>query len=126
MEKEIKRLPDLELEVMLVIWQGEEALHTGEIHQRLAGGKKRPIQAIQTVLSRLEEKGFVRREKVGRLNYFYPLVAAETYRTQETATFLEKMYGNSPARLVAALMQSAAISGDDLAEIRRILERGNQ
>jgi len=123
MGKEMKRLPDLELETMLVIWQSEDTLHTGEIHQRLAGNKKRPIQAIQTVLSRLEEKGFVRREKIGRLNYFHPLIIQESYRTQETASFLEKLYGNSPARLVAALVQSESISTEDLAEIRRILDR---
>lgn len=123
MEKDIKRLPDLELEVMLIIWQSGKDLHTGEIHQRLLGGKKRPIQAIQTVLSRLEEKGFVRREKVGRLNYFHPIVEEEAYRARETASFLEKLYGNSPVRLVAALVQSESMSADDLAEILRIIDR---
>lgn len=124
-KNKIKRLPDLELEVMLTIWQSGGTPHTGEIHQRLADGKKRPIQAVQTVLTRLEEKGFVRREKVGRLNYFYPLIEEDVYREQETASFLEKLYGNSPARLVAALVQSDSISEDDLAEIRRTLERGD-
>ena len=124
MEKEKKRLPDLELEVMLAVWKSEQALHTGEIHQRLSSGKKRPIQAIQTVLSRLGEKGFVRCEKTGRLNYYYPLVEEEAYRAQETASFLEKLYGNSPARLVAALVQNAVLNENDLAEIRRILEQG--
>lgn len=123
MQKEIKRLPDLELEVMLAIWKSGAVLHTGEIHQKLSVDKKRPIQAIQTVLSRLEEKGFVQREKIGRLNYFRPMIAEEAYRTQETASFLEKLYGNSPVRLVAALVQSESISAEDLAEIKRILER---
>lgn len=125
MEHKIKRLPDFELEVMLVIWQNGTKLHTGEIHSKITNSKVRPIQAVQTVLTRLEEKGFVRREKLGRLNYFYPTIAVETYREQETASFLEKLYGNSPARLVAALVKSDAISDDDLAEIRRVLERGD-
>lgn len=123
MEKEIKRLPDLELEAMLVIWKSGKPLHTGEIHQTLTAVKKRPIQAIQTVLSRLEEKGFIRREKIGRLNYFDPIIAEEAYRTQETASFLEKLYGNSPALLVASLVRNDSISAEDMAEIKRILER---
>ncbi len=122
MNREIKRLPELELEAMLTIWKSDKALNTGEIHQRLM--KQRPLQVTQTVLSRLEEKAFVRREKQGRLNYFYPLVAEEDYRAKETASFLEKLYGNSPARLVAALVQSESLSAEDLAEIKRILERG--
>ncbi len=122
MNKEIKRLPDLELEAMLTIWKSDKTLNTGEIHQRLM--KQRPLQVTQTVLSRLEEKAFVRREKIGRLNYFQPLVAEEDYRAMETSSFLEKLYGSSPARLVAALVESESISAEDLAEIRRILERG--
>jgi predicted transcriptional regulator len=123
MEQKIPRLPDLELEVMLAVWKSETTPHTGEIHQRLSScsGKKRPIQVVQTVLSRLEEKGFLKREKLGRLNYYAPLVEEEAYRANETASFLAKLYGNSPARLVAALLQST--SEEDLAEIRRMLER---
>jgi predicted transcriptional regulator len=124
MEQEIKRLPDLELEAMLVIWQSERALHTGEIHRLLTSGKERPHQVTQTVLSRLEDKSFLRREKIGRLNYFYPLVAQADYRASETASFLEKLYGSSPARLMAALVESETISAEDIAEIKRILERG--
>lgn len=124
MEKELKRLPDSELEAMLAIWKSGKALHTGEIHQQLDARKKRPLQAVQTVLSRLEEKGFVRREKIGRLNYFSPIIVEDVYRERETASFLEKLYANSPARLVAALVQSDAMSAEDLAEIRQILEKG--
>jgi predicted transcriptional regulator len=124
MEQEMKRLPDLEFEAMLAIWKSAAALHTGEIHQRLTVGKPRPHQVTQTVLSRLEEKGFLKREKIGRLNYFSALVAEADYRAKETATFLEKLYGNSPAKLVAALVEGENISAEDLAEIKRILERG--
>lgn len=124
MGKEFKRLPDLELEVMLAIWGSDEPMHTGEIAQRLDKSKIRPIQAVQTVLSRLGEKGFVRCEKKGRFNYYYPLVAEENYLKDETASFLEKLYGNSPSKLVAALVKSAPMSEEDLSEIRKILEAG--
>ncbi len=123
MDREIKRLPDLELEAMLVIWSSGKVLNMGEIHQQLTAGKTRPYQVTQTVLSRLEDKGFVRREKRGRQNFFHPLVAERDYRERETSTFLEKLYGNSPARLVAALVESENINVDELAEIKRLLEQ---
>ncbi len=123
MAREIKRLPDSELEAMLVIWNSGKVLNMGEIHQQLAAGRERPYQVTQTILSRLEEKAFVRREKRSRQNFFHPLVDEADYRERETATFLEKLYGNSPARLVAALVESENISEDDLAEIKRLLEQ---
>ena len=124
MEKKLPRLPDLELEVMQAVWKSEATPHTGEIHQRLAQAKKRPIQVVQTVLGRLEEKGFLKREKLGRLNYYTALIAEDIYRANDTASFLAKLYGNSPARLVAALLSSKSTSEEDLAEIRLMLERG--
>ncbi len=123
MKREIKRLPDSELEVMLIIWNSDKALNMGEIHQQLTDIKTSPYQVTQTILSRLEEKAFVRREKRGRQNFFTPLVAEREYRARETATFLERLYGNSPARLLATLVESESISEGDLAEMKRILER---
>lgn len=122
MKKDIKRLPDLELEAMLIIWKSEKALHTGEIHRLMSNAKERPHQVTQTVLGRLEEKAFVKREKIGRLNYFNALVSEADYRTSETASFLEKLYGNSPALLMAALVQNDKLSAEDLAEIKRMLD----
>jgi predicted transcriptional regulator len=114
MEQKIPRLPDLEFEVMLAVWKSETPTHTGEIHKRLSSGKKRPIQVVQTVLGRLEDKGFLKREKIGRRNYYSPFVAEEVYRANETASFLARHYDNSPARLVAALLRSESTSAEDL------------
>ena len=124
MEQKMKRLPDLELEVMLIIWRSDKVLHTGDIHRRLTADRSLPRQSTQTVLGRLEDKGFVRREKIDNNNYFHPLVAEQDYCAKETATFLEKMYGNSPAKLVTALAENDIISAEDADEIKRILERG--
>ncbi len=124
MEQKMKRLPDLELEVMLIIWRSDKVLHTGDIHRRLTADRSLPRQSTQTVLGRLEDKGFVRREKIDNNNYFHPLVAEPDYCAKETATFLEKMYSNSPTKLVTALVKNDIISAEDAAEIKRILDRG--
>ena len=124
MEQKMKRLPDLELEAMLVIWHSDRVMHTKDIHKQLKADRPILRQATQIVLSRLEDKGFLRREKIGNNNYFHPLVAEKDYCAKETVTFLEKMYGNSPTKLVTALAENDIISAEDADEIKRILERG--
>lgn len=119
----MKKLPDAELEVMLAIWKSERPMHTGEILKRLPPEKQGRIQALQVLLGRLAEKGFVDCEKIGRLNYYTPLVPEQEYRSLETATFIERLYGNSPARLVAALVREGSLDEQTLAEIRLILDR---
>lgn len=119
---QLKKLPDAELEVMLAIWKSERPLHTGEILKRLPPEKQGRIQALQVLLGRLAEKGFVLCEKTGRFNYYTSLVPEQQYRSLETATFIERLYGNSPARLVAALVQEGGLDAQTLAEIRQILD----
>lgn len=71
---EWKRLPDSELEIMLIIWEARGQISTSDIMQRLK--KKKSLQLVQNSLNRLEGKGFVRCEKIGRLNHYTALVPA--------------------------------------------------
>lgn len=120
MEK-IKRLPDTELQVMLIIWRQSKAIHTGEIIQKLGTKKKFNLQSVQSTLTRLLGKNFIRCEKIGRLNYYTPLIDENEYRDQETETFIEQMYHNSPAKLITALLSKQTMSKSDIEEIRRML-----
>lgn len=120
----LKRLSESELDVMLVVWRAQEALDTGEVARRLQKGWK--IQAVQVVLGRLVNKGYLFCEKIGRLNYYTPLVAEADYRAAETETFVEKLYRNSPKSLIAALVQSQPLSKEDFEEIRALLDRGEE
>lgn len=120
MEK-IKRLPDAELQVMLIIWRQGKAIHTGEIIQKLGTKKKCNLQSVQSTLNRLLGKNFIRCEKIGRLNYYTPLIDENEYRDQETETFIEQMYHNSPAKLITALLSKQTMSESDIEEIRRML-----
>lgn len=122
----IKRLPDSELEVMLVIWRHNVATHTGEILQTLNLKKQTNLQTVQSTLNRLLNKGFVHCDKIGRLNYYTPLINENIYRDQETKTFIERMYHNSPAKLISALLSKQGMSEDEIEEIRQMLEKGGE
>lgn len=125
MEK-IKRLPDSELEVMLIIWRHGETIHTGEILQKLNAKKQCNLQTVQSTLNRLLNKAFVHCDKVGRLNYYTPLIDENRYRDQETETFIERMYHDSPAKLITALLSKQEMSEDEIEDIRRMLEKGGE
>lgn len=115
---------DSELEVMLIIWDGKEKVSTSDIMQHLK--EKKSVQLVQNALNRLEGKGFVRCEKIGRLNHYTPLVSLDEYREKETSSFLEKMYQNSGSKLFAALIENDALSEDDIQKIKALLEKGKE
>ena len=116
-----KRLPDSELEVMLIIWDGERLVSTSDIMQRIK--EKKSVQLIQNSLNRLESKGYLKCEKIGRLNHYTPLIPLSEYRSQETASFLEKFYQNSGGKLFATLIENSSLSTADIETIKILLEK---
>lgn len=121
-----KRLPDAELEVMLLIWQSRESVHTGVLLQRLRENKDCNLQMLQSTLNRLLSKGFIKCEKLGRLNYYTALVDAEQYRIREAGGMIEKLYENSPAKLFAALFKNNALNEDEITALKRLLEESGE
>ncbi len=124
--KYFKRLPDAELEVMLLIWQSLESIDTGELLQRLRQRKDCNLQMLQSTLNRLVSKQFIKCEKIGRLNYYTPLVNVEDYRIHEAGGMIEKLYENSPAKLFATLFKSNSLSEEDIEALKKLLEESGE
>lgn len=119
--REIRRLPESELDIMLCVWNGGDGGVTApEILSRL----ERPLtaSALHSYLKRLEEKGFLLCRKDGRTNCYTALISRTEYQEREGKTVLEKLYGNSIKRFTAALYDGGALSREELTELRRYLD----
>lgn len=116
----MKRLPDAEFAVMQEIWDTENIpVSTADIKSSLKTKKEWNMSALQTVLSRLEEKGFVVSEKNGRNRYYTPAVTREDYLAAEREAFAERVGAKSLPGLVAAMFDGRKISP---AEERELLD----
>lgn len=118
----MKRLPDSELEIMLVIWRAKTPVTAAYVGEQLAW-KHWAQTTVLNFLSRLTEKGYLTFTKTGKTKYFSPLITEETYLQQESKSFLEKLYGSSVKNMVAYLYDSHSISDGDLEELRLFLEQ---
>lgn len=124
MDKEIRRLPDSELEIMQLLWDRESAASWSEIGEALKDSHPMAKTTILTLLSRLAEKGFVSVSKAGRGSVYAPLVEKRDYLAAQGSRFYEKICGGSMSTLATALCDSG-ISREDLAELRRLLEENS-
>jgi len=118
----IKRLPDSELEIMMVIWEAGQQVSSTYIIEKLKGEKDWAHTTILNFLSRLVDRGFLETSKQGRFNYYNPLISEKDYLQKESKTFLEKMHKNSLKSLVAALYDGEAISKEDLEELSNFVD----
>ena len=121
----IERLPDADLEVMQALSRQEKYPVSSAALMEALAGRRWPTATLLQLLSRLEKRGFVKREMEGRNNLYTPLVRREDYLSAESRAFLQRLHGGSLPSLVAALMDSRAISRRDLEELEEILRGGD-
>ncbi len=122
MSKNTKRLPDSELDIMLIIWDAGEPVSRSYIEKRINEKKNLATTTILSLLSRLIDKGFVHSEKQGKSNIYSALVPENNYIQSEGKSMLEKLYGNSLKNFVASLYDGKRVDQAELSELRAFLD----
>ena len=117
----LTRLPEAELAVMRAVWRLTPPAPTGAIRAELEKTRPWNLSALQTLLSRLTERGFLSAGKEGRQRAYTPLVSEADYLAFENRPFLAGRPGALPG-LVASLYESRTITREDLAELRAFLD----
>lgn len=79
-----------------------------------------------TTLRRMEEKGLVRCEMVGKGKSYTPAVEQEQAEIQETRSFLDRVYRGSVGLMMSAMAQRQELSPEDIAELRDILRKAEE
>lgn len=120
-KKTHQRLPDSELDIMLILWNNHPPMSRAEIEEILNEKKALSPTTILTLLSRLEKKGFVFVEKQGKTNLYTPLVEQEEYQQGESQNLLEKLYGNSLKKFVSSLYNGRKLDSDDIRELSELI-----
>ena len=115
----MKRLPDAELEVMKALWAAGDDVPRSALDAGLTPFGWAP-NTVNTYLSRLADKGFVRVRRAGRENRYAPLVGREEYLAFDSRAVLDRLYG-TPRNFVAALARDGLDRGE-LEELQALLE----
>lgn len=122
----IKRLPESELKIMMIIWESDQPVTSAYVMENLPNEIKWAQTTVLNFLARLVERGFLDLSKKGRVNYYTPLVEEDDYLHQESKSFLKKMHMGSVKSFVAALYDGEAIDEEDLLELKKYVEEVSQ
>jgi predicted transcriptional regulator len=116
-----RRLTDLELELMQVLWDRGEAT-VKDVASALP--KERPLAytSVATILKVLENKKYVASRKTDRAHTYSPLFTREEYQTNSVTDLLGRVFRSGPSRLVLHLLQDGQFSAEELENIRSLLE----
>ena len=110
-------LTRFEMDVMNRLWKLGRA-SVREIHEELPGPKRPAYTTVQTIVTRLHEKGAVRQvRKIGNAHIYEPALQKESAYRRLINDLLELLGGSRP--LMAHLVESKRISLEDLKELEQ-------
>ncbi len=91
-------LPELEMEVMKILWQ-EELATVGDVQEHLKPSRPLAYTTVMTVLDRLTRKRVVTRRKQGRGYLYQPVWSREDACELALDRLLADFFGNDPDEL---------------------------
>jgi BlaI family penicillinase repressor len=114
-------LTQRELDIMSVLWDLGEAT-VAEVRDRV--DPDLAYTSISSMIRTLEIKGYVsHRRGEGKTHVYFPVVDAETAGASTLSRVLDKIYGGSPIKLLAHLVEKRRLSEKELARMRELLKR---
>ena len=116
-------MPDAEYEVMEMLWKcGNEIRQTELLKEFERAGKDWKRQTLNTLITRLEEKGLIEREN----RVVKALMTREKFNHMQMKENIEHMYGGKLSSFLAAFTGQETISREEADKILRILEQGKE
>lgn len=114
----MESLGDLERSALERLWDAGAPLTPAELRGRLAGTERElALTTVMTVLSRLERKGFVARDRATRPAVYAPVHARE----EHVARLMHEALGGAGDRTAALARFVGSASADETAALKRLL-----
>ena len=114
---------DAELEVLKFLWEAGPSTIRQLVDRLYPGGGAAHYATVQKLLERLESKHHVRRRLKERVNVYAAVVGRQDLiwkRLRETA---DRLCEGSLTPLLTQLVGSSRLSGEELRELRRLVDR---
>lgn len=115
-------LTEVELEFMNELW----ALGEGTVRavlKNLPEDRELAYTSGATILRILEQKGFVTSRKEGKSHVYRPTLARESYQARSLKDLSVKLFDDTPAQLVARLVDDDELTDEALGQIRALVDR---
>ena len=123
MSRSLPNVTDAELAVLQLLWERGPSAVRQVADVIYPGGGPSEYATAHRLLERLEDKGYVRRQKVQGVYAFRAAVDREAVLGQQLETLVERMCGGSLQPLLSTLVKSKRLSADELRELLDLVEK---
>jgi predicted transcriptional regulator len=120
-----RRLPGVspaETEILRIVWQLGKA-SVQQVCERLPAKRKIAYATVQTLLRRLEKKGYLSHENQGKAHVFFAAVRSEEVIKRTVGDFLDRLFGGDPIPLMQYLAEHGEIDLDDIEKLKELVNQ---
>jgi BlaI family penicillinase repressor len=111
-----------ETEILRLVWQLDKAT-VQEVCEKLPAERKITYATVQTLLRRLEKKGYLKHTVNGKAHVFSAAVEREHVVKRSVGDFLDRLFGGDPIPLMQYLAEHGTISADDIEKLKRLTDK---
>src|SRR5688572_14143595 len=117
-----KALTAAELEMMNVIWRIGPC-SVAQVLEQLRPQRELAYTSVSTIVRILEQKGYVTSKKEGRGHVYAAAVSKEAYQATSLKHLVSHVFDGTPSLLVQRLLDSEALTAEELAQIKSVLRK---
>ena len=114
------RLGDLQLRIMKVLWEKQEATVSAVI-AALPSAPELAYTTVATMLRKMEARGLLAHRVEGRSFIYRPKVAAEDVSRSMADHLVERLFEGSLTEAVSHLLRTREVSREELAQLERLI-----
>jgi len=111
-----------ETEILRLVWQCGQAT-VQNICDALPARRKITYATVQTLLRRLEKKGYIKHHNKGKAHVFFPAVKSEDVIKRSVSDFLDRLFGGDPVPLMQYLAEHGKFDIDDIESLRKLVNK---
>jgi len=121
-QKNLPALSPSETEILRLVWQLGKAT-VQEVCDKLPARRKIAYATVQTLLRRLENKGYLKHDVRGKAHVFFAAVKKEHVVKRSVGDFLDRLFGGDPIPLMQYLAEHGKIDADDIEKLKRLTNK---
>lgn len=115
-------ISEAEMEIMEILWKEAREITSAQITEYLPNTCQWKPTTILTLCKRLEEKGYVKRRKEGKINYYSNTITRQEYKASQTQSFLKTVHKGSVKSFMAALYDGDGLTHEEIDELKQWLK----
>ena len=111
-----------ETEVLRLVWQLDKAT-VQEVCDSLPAKRTITYATVQTLLRRLERKGYLKHNLRGKAHVFFAAVKSDKVINWSVSDFLDRLFGGDPVPLMQYLAEHGKIDADDIENLKQLIDK---